>query len=82
MWVYVGNEALCLAYGRALMMAGCYVPAIRPPTVPKGKSLLRISLSIAHRNTHIEQLVGAMYRLQQQETRCIPENHSIHERNA
>lgn len=80
--IYVGDEALCLAYGRALMMAGCYVPAIRPPTVPKGKSLLRISLSIAHRNEHIEQLVGAMSHLRQLDTHGIPENHSIHERNA
>ena len=43
---------------------GLYVPGIRPPTVPEGESMLRISLSYSHSDEHIEQLVDALAELQ------------------
>lgn len=49
-----------MAVSAALMQMGIYVPAIRPPTVPDGKSLLRVSLSAVHspddRNTLVDAL--------------------------
>ena len=49
----VGSPESALARSKSLMNAGFYIPAIRPPTVPVGESLLRISLSSMHT---IEQL--------------------------
>jgi 8-amino-7-oxononanoate synthase len=39
---------------------GLFVPGIRPPSVPSGESLLRISLSYGHTPAMIEQLMNAM----------------------
>jgi 8-amino-7-oxononanoate synthase len=39
------------------------VPAIRPPTVPKGTARLRISVSAAHTAADIESLIAALKEL-------------------
>lgn len=44
----VGDEAAAVAASESLLAAGCYVPAIRHPAVPRGAARLRISLSAAH----------------------------------
>jgi len=46
-----------------LMESGFLVPAIRPPTVPEGKSRLRISLSASHSLNDVEQLAHALIRV-------------------
>jgi 8-amino-7-oxononanoate synthase len=43
-----------------LLQSGLYVPAIRPPTVPEGKCMLRISLCALHTNEQLDQLVDAL----------------------
>jgi 8-amino-7-oxononanoate synthase len=39
------------------------VPAIRPPTVPKGTARLRICVSAAHTAADIDQLIQALKEL-------------------
>lgn len=59
----VGTEQAALQAGEALWRAGFHVPAIRPPTVPKGTSRLRISLSAAHSDEDVTALIQALQGL-------------------
>lgn len=52
----LGEEATTMKVAGALLREGMHVPAIRPPTVPKGTSRLRVSLSAAHSKRDIEML--------------------------
>ena len=42
---------------------GFFVPGIRPPSVPEGEALLRLSLSYAHTGQQIDSLVETMGQL-------------------
>lgn len=55
--VIVGNEIDALNLNQWLMDKGIYVPAIRPPTVPKGTSRMRISFSALHSHQDIKELI-------------------------
>lgn len=59
----VGANEATLALSKALWERGLWVPAIRPPTVPKGTARLRISLSAAHTAEDIETLSNALKEL-------------------
>ena len=61
--VIVGDNAAAVALAAALWQRGFWVPAIRPPTVPKGTARLRISLSAAHSTGDIDGLVDALAEL-------------------
>ena len=58
--VVVGDEAAALKASAALLERGLLVPAIRPPTVPPGTSRLRVALSAAHTDAHVDALVAAL----------------------
>ena len=59
----VGDNEAALALANALWERSLWVPAIRPPTVPKGTARLRISVSAAHSEADIAQLIGALKAL-------------------
>lgn len=54
--VIVGDETVAMELSQKCYEHGIFVPAIRYPTVPKGKARLRVTLSAAHRQEDIEQL--------------------------
>lgn len=59
--VTIGDEHAALrASSRLLDDHGLLVPAIRPPTVPAGTSRLRIALSAAHTEEHVNRLLDAL----------------------
>jgi 8-amino-7-oxononanoate synthase len=59
----VGEAAWALALSEALMNAGFWVAAIRPPTVPAGSARLRVTLSAAHREQDVDALAETLGRL-------------------
>jgi 8-amino-7-oxononanoate synthase len=60
----IGDNATALRISGQLAQRGLLVPAIRPPTVPRGTARLRISLSAAHEVNDVEQLSAALNELQ------------------
>ena len=56
----VGESAQALTLSAALRRQGIYVSAIRPPTVPRGTARLRITLSAAHTEQHVDRLLAAL----------------------
>ena len=56
----VGENSAAVALSDALAAAGILVPAIRPPTVPKGSARLRISLSAAHTEADVDRLIETL----------------------
>ncbi len=57
--VIIGGEKETLDLSAWLLDQGILATAIRPPTVPKRASRIRISLSACHEPAHIERLLGA-----------------------
>lgn len=58
--IYVGQAERAIQLSHALRQRGLFVPGIRPPSVPEGESLLRISLSYSHSPGMIDRLVNAL----------------------
>lgn len=56
----LGDAQQALDASRRLEAAGLLVVAIRPPTVPPGQSRLRITLSAAHEEAHVDRLLDAL----------------------
>ena len=61
--ILVGENHETLRVSQALFERGLWVPAIRPPTVPKGTARLRVSLSAAHRPEHVAKLIDTLKEL-------------------
>ena len=58
--VYTGEAEAASRLSAALSERGFWVPPIRPPTVPDGKSLIRVSLTAAHSVDQIGALTDAL----------------------
>jgi 8-amino-7-oxononanoate synthase len=59
--IAVSDEAATLAAAASLFDRGFLVGAVRPPTVPRGTSRLRITISSEHDMQMIDQLVSAIF---------------------
>jgi 8-amino-7-oxononanoate synthase len=59
----VGDNQAALRYSEALLEKGLLISAVRSPTVPQGSARLRITLSAAHEEHHIDQLLDALDRI-------------------
>jgi 8-amino-7-oxononanoate synthase len=59
----VGDAARALRLSDALFEFGYWVAAIRPPTVPAGSARLRITLSAAHSEADVDELLFALDRV-------------------
>ena len=58
--VVAGEPAAAVALSARLAEAGYFVPAIRPPSVPPGRSLVRASLSWLHSEADLARLADAL----------------------
>ncbi len=58
--IYIGDVTATMQLSARLRDAGFWVPGIRPPSVPQGEALLRISLSSAHTPEMLAGLVAAL----------------------
>jgi 8-amino-7-oxononanoate synthase len=61
--IIVGSEDAALLCCETLLEQGIYVQAIRPPTVPRGTSRLRMTLTAAHSEQDLEHALDAMRSL-------------------
>ncbi|MEE9551989.1 MAG: aminotransferase class I/II-fold pyridoxal phosphate-dependent enzyme, partial [Gammaproteobacteria bacterium] len=56
----IGSDQKALQISQALLESGILVSAIRPPTVPEGTARLRITLSAAHTEDQLDNLVDKL----------------------
>ncbi len=61
--VLVGAPEKAVAAAKHLRHLGLFVPAIRPPSVPHGESLLRVSLTAEHTPAMLERLLDGFASL-------------------
>ena len=61
--VVVAQPGRAVSLAAELRRRGLFVPAIRPPTVPKGEACLRISLTCGHTQQMIDRLAEALGEL-------------------
>src|SRR5256885_4362070 len=58
--IVLGAPGTVLRAAAMLRAKGLYVRPIRPPTVPAGTSRLRVALSAAHEEEHVDRLLAAI----------------------
>jgi glycine C-acetyltransferase/8-amino-7-oxononanoate synthase len=58
--IAVGDERRCVAIAEKLRETGFLVPAVRYPTVGRGKARLRVSVSAAHQESDLIQLAESL----------------------
>lgn len=58
----IGDPERALALARALLDEGVFAPAIRPPTVPKSTSRIRLTVTSEHTKEHLDDALAAFAR--------------------
>jgi 8-amino-7-oxononanoate synthase len=58
--LHIGDEARAIQVAAALLDKGILIPAVRYPTVARGKARLRLTFSAAHTAAQIELLASAL----------------------
>jgi 8-amino-7-oxononanoate synthase len=61
--VILGGDRAAVQAATTLEDEGYWVPAIRPPTVPEGSARLRVTISAAHQDAHVEGLAASLHSL-------------------
>jgi 8-amino-7-oxononanoate synthase len=61
--IILGTETAALDAAAALREEGMLVGAVRPPTVPKGTSRLRVTVCSEHSDTEVDELISALVKL-------------------
>jgi 7-keto-8-aminopelargonate synthetase-like enzyme len=61
--IVIGDASRTMEFAGRLREAGFFVPGIRPPSVPEGESLLRLSLCWHHSGEMLDALLGALKAL-------------------
>lgn len=62
--IIIGDEEKTLKVSKLLKENGIYIPAVRPPSVPKGSSRIRITLMSNHSNKHLDKLKKVLKKIQ------------------
>tara|TARA_Y100000741_G_scaffold204600_1_gene155584 strand:- start:2638 stop:3819 length:1182 start_codon:yes stop_codon:yes gene_type:complete len=62
--IIIGDEEKALECSRFLLKNQIYVPAVRPPSVPKGQSRIRVTLMATHKKKHIDKIIKVMENLE------------------
>lgn len=57
--LFLGDEALGVAFADGLRARGIFCPVMRWPAVPLGKARLRLSLMARHEQRHLDALIAA-----------------------
>jgi len=60
--VILGDETAAVERAHRLQEGGIFVPAIRYPTVPKGKARLRVTVTAGHTRADIQAFLDAFAR--------------------
>jgi 7-keto-8-aminopelargonate synthetase-like enzyme len=63
--IIVKDPRLAVEMSLGLQKKGIYIPAIRPPTVPKGTSRLRVTVSAEHSTEQIDAALSAIQQVGQ-----------------
>ena len=61
--VMIGDEGKAIEVFGKLLAQGIFIPAVRYPTVPKGKARLRVTVSAAHTPQDIARLIAAFAKM-------------------
>lgn len=61
----IGSEEKALKISQLLLEKGIFIPAIRYPTVARGKARLRLTLSARHRPSDLDRLFTALRKMKE-----------------
>lgn len=56
--ILIGDSALTMEIQKRLLEDGIFIPGIRPPTVPRGKSRLRASVNYSHSYENLDYIAS------------------------
>lgn len=58
----LGSAERALDIAEQMKQSGCWMTAIRPPTVPQGSARLRITLTASHQVAHVQHMAESLLR--------------------